>query len=213
MANAIRELHKDLMDKHRLKSCAETCFTTIDTAATTTTTTTGHPNTPAPFTTPGSMPIHSLIYHVPTDRVSVTNKFDGTQGVKAKVFSTPLRLYTISNAHQFLVNQSKLVFEACTTPAQQLITPNQWPPNCLKVFLLSILSSQKQWGLVFWHQEECESQESNPSTEADNITNTTGNYCQRPTFCTTTTIMCPSECPSSRQIKDTVSHWPLLLGP
>ena len=56
------------------------------------------------------MPLHLLPYHTPVSELSVPEKFDETQGVKAEVFATYLGLFTITKKHLFLSDFRKPVF-------------------------------------------------------------------------------------------------------
>lgn len=59
MSDATRELRKDCINEDRLPSSTYTHLETIQAAAATP----KNPNTPTPFATPMSIPVHLLLYH------------------------------------------------------------------------------------------------------------------------------------------------------
>lgn len=99
MASSIQELCeellrvcKDLMNERRLWLYAETCLVPI---------------VPELVTSKKSMHTHLLPYHTPVAQLYVPDKFDGTQGVREKVFATQIGLYTVANGNLFIDNHIK----------------------------------------------------------------------------------------------------------
>jgi hypothetical protein len=62
------------------------------------------------------MPVQMLPYCVHVSKVTGETKFDGTQGVKAKVLATQFGIYTITIAYLLPEDQSKYAFARCLTP-------------------------------------------------------------------------------------------------
>lgn len=69
-----------------------------------------------------------FLYPTPVAKGSVPDKVFWTQGVDAQAFPTQLGLYTISNAHIFLNNRSKIPFALLyqTGAERNLTQPINW---------------------------------------------------------------------------------------
>lgn len=92
-----------------------------------------HLKEPSTVTEPPSMPAHTLPVHTPIFEFFVSGKFDGTQWVKAEVFSTQLGLYTISNAHGSQKPHASFCLTSYISLGWRAYGPNQWLDSCLRV--------------------------------------------------------------------------------
>lgn len=106
---------KDFRNKHRLQYYRETRLSIIKAPATTN----RNANNPVTVVAPTSIPVHLLQYDTCVAKVCVPDKFDEAGEVKAELFATQFRLYTMLNSHLFPKDHRKLVLSALySTEAQ-----------------------------------------------------------------------------------------------
>lgn len=135
-SGAIQELFKDSKNKQRLKFSAESHLETIEAA----TTTTRHPNSPATIAAPWGVPAHPSLYHTPVAKDSVPEKFEGTQGVKAKVFSIQLQLPMHAC---FPMARETLSWPSCTYMGRLAAGAKNWPEKKCDGLISNALSTPR----------------------------------------------------------------------